>query len=61
MEQAQENYRVTDNRVRQQQATTVDLLDARFFLTRAKNERLTSYYNVFRSVAVVERILERSR
>ncbi len=59
VEQAQENYRVTENRHRQQQATSVELLDAQFLLTRARNQELSARYDLHRSVAVLDRVLER--
>lgn len=55
---AEENYRVTDNRFQQQQATTVDLLDAQFLLTRARNLEINARYDLLLSSALLERILE---
>lgn len=57
--QAVENYRVTQNRFQQQQATTVDLLDAQFLLTRARNLEIDARYNLYLASAILERILER--
>lgn len=57
--QAEENYRVNENRYRSNVATTVDLLDAQEFLTRARNEAVKARYDLYRSAAVVERVLER--
>ena len=57
--QAEENYRVNDNRYKANIATTVDLLDAQEFLTRARNEKVKAQYDLFRSVVVIERVLER--
>lgn len=57
--QAEENYRVTQNRHRQQQATTVDLLDARFLLTRARNQEVNARYDLHEKAAVLDRVLER--
>ena len=57
--QAEENYRVNDNRYKANIATTVDLLDAQEFLTRARNEKVKAQYDLFRSAAVIERVLER--
>ena len=56
---AEENYRVTENRFQQQQATTVDLLDAQFLLTRSRNLEINSRYDLFLSTVQLERILER--
>lgn len=57
--QAEENYRVNENRYKANIATTVDLLDAQEFLTRARNEQVKAQYDLFRSAAVIERVLER--
>jgi outer membrane protein TolC len=57
--QAEENYRVNDNRYRANIATTVDLLDAQEFLTRARNERVKAFYDLHLSAVVIERVLER--
>jgi len=57
--QAEENYRVTKNRFQQQQATTVDLLDAQFLLTRARNLEISARYDLDLAAAILERILER--
>lgn len=58
---AEENYRVTENRFQQQQATTVDLLDAQFLLTRARNLEINARYDLYLSRAQLGRILERKR
>ena len=57
--QAEENYRVTENLFKQQQATSVDLLDAQFLLTRARNLEVNARYDLFLNSALLERILER--
>lgn len=57
--QAVENYRVTENRFQQQQATTVDLLDAQFLLTRSRNLEINARYDLYLSSAALDRILER--
>lgn len=57
--QAVENYRVTENRFQQQQATTVDLLDAQFLLTRSRNLEINARYDLFLSSAFLDRSLER--
>lgn len=59
--QAEENYRVTENRYQQQQATTVDLLDAQFLLTRSRNLEIDARYDLYLSSAQLERILERDK
>lgn len=55
---AEENYRVTETRFQQQQATTVDLLDARFLLTRARQLEIDAQYDRYLSEAFLDRILE---
>lgn len=57
--QAEENYRVNENRYKANVASTVDLLDAQEFLTRARNERVKAQYDLYLSSAVIERVLER--
>lgn len=57
--QAEENYRVTQSRYRQQQATTFDLLDARFLLTRTRNQEINARYDLHSKTAVLDRVLER--
>lgn len=58
VEQAQENYRITENQFRERVATTADLLDARVFLTRARNDATNSRFDLARAAAVLERIVE---
>ena len=57
--QAEENYRVNENRYQANVASTVDLLDAQRFLTLARNERVKAQYDLYLSAAVIERVLER--
>ena len=57
--QAEENYRINENRYQANVATTVDLLDAQEFLTRARNEKVTAQYDLHLSAAAIERVLER--
>ncbi len=57
--QAEENYRVSENRYKAQVATTVDLLDAEEFLTRARNEKVKAKYDLYLSAVAIERVLER--
>jgi outer membrane protein TolC len=57
--QAEENYRVNENRYQANIATTVDLLDAQRFLTQARNEQVKAQYDLFLSAAAIERVLER--
>jgi outer membrane protein len=58
VEQAEENYRVEESRYRAQVATTVDLLDAAQFLTRARNEAIKARYDLYQAEAVIDRVVE---
>jgi len=58
VEQAEENYRITENQFRERVATSTDLLDARVFLTRARNEYNNAVYNLGLSLATLERVVE---
>ncbi|MGB3399707.1 MAG: TolC family protein, partial [Candidatus Deferrimicrobiaceae bacterium] len=58
VEQAEENYRITENQFRERVATSTDLLDARVFLTRARNEYNNAVYNLSLSLATLERVVE---
>ena len=58
--QAQENYRVTDLQFRERVATTTDLLDARNYLTDAKDRYNTALYDLHVARATIERVLERN-
>ena len=52
--QAEENYRVNENRYKAKVATTVDLLDAQEYLTRARNERVKAHYDLHLSAVAIE-------
>jgi len=58
IEQAEENYRITENQFRERVATTTDLLDARFLLSRARDEYNNAFYNLNLSLAALERVVE---
>ncbi len=58
VEQAEENYRVTQNQFREQLATTTDLLDARVFLTRARNQYNNAVYDTHLWAARIDRAVE---
>jgi outer membrane protein TolC len=58
--QAEENFRVNENRYKARVATTVDLLDAQEFLTRARNEQIKALYDLHLAAAVLDRVLERN-
>ena len=59
LKQAEENYRVNDNRYKARVATTVDLLDAQEFLTRARNEKVKAFYDFHLADVALERVLQR--
>jgi outer membrane protein TolC len=59
IDQAQENYRITENQFRQRIATTTDLLDARFLLTRAQLEYTNALSVMYLSIAAIERVVEK--
>jgi|GEM_PF-533531 len=56
--QAEENYRVTDSQFKERIATTTDLLDARFYLTRARSQSNNALYDVHLWSARIERAVE---
>lgn len=56
--QAEENYRVNESRYKAQVATTVDLLDAQEFLTRARNEANKAQHDLYSAAAAIDRVLE---
>jgi outer membrane protein len=58
VEQAEENYRVTENQFKERLATTTDLLDARFYLTRARSQMNNALYDVHLWTARIERAVE---
>lgn len=60
IEQAEENFRITENQFRERVATTTDLLDARFLLSRARDEYNNAFYNLNLSMAALERVVEGS-
>ena len=60
IEQAEENFRITENQFRARMATTTDLLDARFLLSRARDEYNNAFYNLSLSLAALERVVEGS-
>lgn len=58
IEQAEENFRITENQFRARVATTTDLLDARFLLSRARDEYNNAFYNLSLSMAALQRVVE---
>ncbi len=57
--QAEENYRVTEGSFKQNLATTTELLDARTFLSRARNQYYGALYDMHLTKARIDRVLER--
>nr|HID59998.1 TolC family protein [Desulfobacterales bacterium] len=55
LDQARENYRITNLQYQQQMATTTDVLDARTFLTQAETNYYGSRYGYMISLAELER------
>jgi outer membrane protein TolC len=60
VEEATENYRVTELQYKERIATTTDLLDARNYLTDAKDSQNNSFYDLHIALAAIERVLERN-
>jgi outer membrane protein TolC len=58
VEQAQENYRVTQSMYENGEATTTDLLDASVALNDALNSYASANYDIITAVAQVERAVE---
>jgi outer membrane protein TolC len=59
--QAEENYRVTESRFHERAATTTDLINARSFLTRTRNQKNNALYDMHMAVSRIERVLELPR
>jgi len=58
LKEAKEHYRVTYEAFKNGLADTTDLLDARYFLTRAKNQHLDAHYDIQLAIATLQRVLE---
>jgi outer membrane protein len=58
VEQAEENYRITENQFRERVATTTDLLDARVFLARARTQFNNAFYGLRQALTALERVVE---
>ncbi|PAF41083.1 TolC family protein [Helicobacter sp. 11S03491-1] len=57
LEQAEENYRITNNRYTQNIATYTELLNAQFLLTTAKTNITRSKYELAIALAKIDRLL----
>ena len=58
IEQAEENYRITNNQFKQNVTDATKLLQARILLSRSRSEYVSSIYNHYRSIAAIERVIE---
>ncbi len=58
LNQAKENYKIVEDRYKHSIATTTTLIDARYYLTRAKSEYTQSIYDLHSANAKLERVLE---
>jgi outer membrane protein len=59
VEQAEENYRVNESLYKARLGTATDFVDARFLLTRSRNEHTLALAEIFKAVTGLERVLER--
>jgi outer membrane protein TolC len=59
--QAEENYRVNESLFKARLGIATDFTDARFFLTRSRNEHTDALAETFKAVTGLERVLERPR
>ncbi len=57
LDQAQENWRITNVQYQQQVATSTDVLDARTFLTQADTNYYNSVYGYLSAVAELNRVV----
>ncbi len=58
LKEGKEHYRITYESFKSGLATTTDLLDARYFLTRSEIQKIDSFYDVQIALAELERVLE---
>ncbi len=56
--EGKEHYRTTYEAFKSGIATTTDLLDARYFLTRSENQKVDSFYDVQSAIAQLQRVIE---
>ena len=56
--EGKEHYRITYESFKNGVATTTDVLDARYFLTRSENEKVDAFYDVQKALAELQRVLE---
>lgn len=60
VEQAEENYRIVENRFKEQMDTTTDLLDAQLLLTQSRSDYNNAYYAIEKAIATLQRITQSS-
>ncbi len=58
VKEGKEHYRITYESFKNGLATTTDLLDARYFLTRSENQKVDAFYDVQSAIARLQRVLE---
>lgn len=59
LEQADENYKIVNNRFQEGLSSATDLLDANYLLSQAKQNFDNAYYNKYLSYASLQRIFEK--
>lgn len=60
LKQAEENYRISQNRYKERIQSTSDFLDAEYLLTRARSKVVLTRYAIIESLARIERITQTS-
>lgn len=58
LQQAQENYKITENRFKEGLSDNTDLIDANYLLTSAKQRYSKSYYDKYLAIATLQRVIE---
>ncbi|MDE5591849.1 MAG: TolC family protein, partial [Helicobacter sp.] len=58
LKQAEENYRISNNRYQERIESTSNLLDAQLLLTQAKSNVVLNRYSILQSLAEIERITQ---
>ena len=58
LKQAEENYRISQNRYKERIQSTSDFLDAEYLLTRARSKVILTRYAIVESLAKIERITQ---
>ena len=58
LKQAQENYKIVNDRFKEGLSDNTDLIDANYLLTQAKQKYSKSYYDKYLAIATIKRVLE---